>query len=146
LTHPTAIHRFEDNKAIEHDKGVEEAQHGGTVEGVADADTAAPNWAAIQDGYEQAKANIVDPFPDTEKIDVRAVQPPAPTGSLPGTEAMSVAARSLAELLVVEGAASPARGPAPATASPVASHRRRGWWRRIRSTMHGILPEEGRGH
>jgi hypothetical protein len=141
LTHPTAIHLFEDNHAVE------EATGGATVGGAADADTAAPNLAAIQLSYEEAKANIVDPapawasetddgepFPGTEKIDVRTVQLPAVPDGTRGTEAMSVAARSLAEQLAAEEAQPRAAGdPASGTAAPG----RRGWWRSIRTVLTG---------
>jgi hypothetical protein len=134
LTHPTAI---------------EQRQDGGAVEEA--ADTAAPHLAAIQDSYEEAKANIVDPsrsptyparecsdpHPGTEKIDVRAVKPPVPRDAIPGTAAMSVAARSLAEQLVAEEMRSSARsGEPPASAVPSARPR---WWRALRTAMHDAV-------
>ena len=130
MTNPTVIHRFQDNEAVAAAPG---------------AATAEPHLAAILHSYEEAKANIVDPappwpspadggdpVPETEMIDLSRVGlPVVPDGSR-GTEAMSAAARVVAERSVLEEAGPPATdsdpGPEPGTASPG----RRGWWRGIR--------------
>ena len=149
MTNPTVIHRFQDNQAVA------DAQDGEAVEGEAGADTAAPHLAAIQDSYEAAKANIVDPapvwpspadddepFPATEKIDGRMVMLPSVPDEAAGTEAMSVAARLVAEQLALEEAASPASGPVEPEAPSGAVPRRRRWWRAIRSARDVAVPEE----
>jgi hypothetical protein len=113
-------------------------QDGDAVENFVVDDAAAPQLAAIQHGYEEARASIIDPsdaplnwvhdpanpHPDTEEIDVDAVPPPAAHDEPPPTEAMSVAAKYLAEQQA-SGAWSPAHAPA---------HRARAfdlrrWWR-----------------
>jgi hypothetical protein len=148
LTNPTVIHRFQDNRAVA------DAQDGEAVEGDAAADTAAPHLAAIQHSYEAAKANIVDPapvwsqadddepFPATEKIDGRMVTLPPVPDEAAGTEAMSVAARLVAEQLAVEEAASPASGPGKPEAPSAEVPRRRRWWRAIRSAPDVAVPED----
>ena len=141
MTHPTAIWRLRDNTTVEH------GQDDGAGEG---ADAVAPTLAAIQNSYEEAKANIVDPappwpspadggepLPATEKIDLRGVTLPTVPDGTRGTEAMSVAAKFLAEQQVVEQGTSPASGPAP-DASSAAPAGRRGWWRGIRTALHGV--------
>ena len=132
MTDPTVLHRFENNAAVAGSPAV--------------ADRVEPHLAAIQRSYEEAKSNIVDPapswpsaadegeaFPGTEKIDVRTIGLPAVPDGSSGTEAMSVAARRLAEQLAAEDEEPPVRrtGQAPASAEP------RGWWRSIRSALHG---------
>jgi len=123
LTQPTATHRFEDNQAVD------------TAQ-----DIAAPNLAAIQHSYEDAQANIVDPFPETEKIDVRTVQLPAVPDGTPETEAMSVAARFLAEELASEKEQLASRTPALPESPPATSTGRRHWWRGMRSARRGTAP------
>jgi hypothetical protein len=129
LTDPTVIHRFEDNEAA-----VQAAE-------------AVPHLADILRSYEEAKANIADPapswpadegeaFPGTEKIDVRTVGLPAVPEGTKGTEAMSVAARFLAEQLVREDGHG-AGGIQPAPAQGPASPEPRGWWRSVRAALHG---------
>ncbi len=135
MTHPTATHRFQDNE-------------------VADADTAAPNLAAIQDSYEAAKANIVDPappwpsaadddepFPETELIDGRMVMLPSVPDGSSGTEAMSVAARFLAEQQALEEARPPVTDSEPGPERAAATPGRRGWWRGIRKALHSGDPD-----
>ena len=89
---------------------------------IASADAVLPPLAAIQQGYEEARAWIIDPtraplnwvhdpdnpHPDTEEIDLDAVPPPAFHDPTPDTEAMSVAAKYLAEQQALGEAASPA--------------------------------------
>ena len=100
---------------------------------------AAPQLAAIQHGYEQARASIIDPtreplnwvhdpadpYPRTEAIDVDAVPPPLPQDATPPTEAMSVAAKHLAEQQALEEAAASAQS-SPRAADPLGLRR---WWR-----------------
>jgi hypothetical protein len=102
-------------------------------------DEAAPHLAAIQQGYEDAKASIIDPtraplnwvhdpadpYPDTEAIDLDAVPPPVSDDAHPSTEAMSVAAKHLAEQQALEELGLPA--PAFSGAGDVLGLRR--WWR-----------------
>jgi hypothetical protein len=111
LTDPTVTHRFQDNHAVQpaRDDG------SGTV---ADP-VATAGLAAIQQGYEEAKAGIVDPvrvpaspaddadaLPDTEKIDLRQVALPVVR---PGTREVTAAV------------------PPPG---------RRSWWRGVRRAWH----------
>jgi hypothetical protein len=107
--------------------------HPEAVEDVAGADIAAPELAAIQNRYEEAKAVIIDPgsplYPATEAIDVHAVMPPVPHAATPPTEAMSTAARLLAEELVTEEARPSAVSPGP-----------RQWWRAVRVALQGAVP------
>ena len=130
MTDPTVTHRFEGN-------GV-----------VADAPS---DLSAIQDSYERAKANIVDPaldwslpadegepLPATEKIDVRTVDLPAVPARIPGTTAMSVAARLVAEQLALEEGRE--RAPGRGRGGQTAELGRRGWWRSIRAALHGSAP------
>ena len=140
MTHPTTIWLLKGNEAVEH------GQDGETSD-------AAPNLAAIEHSYEQAKASIVDPahsatcaderepYPETEMIDVRAVALPAVPDGTSGTEAMSVAARFLAEQLVREELGSPESAPARPQAPPAPSPGRRGWWRGRRTALHDAVPE-----
>ena len=86
MTDPTVTHRFQDNRAVETTRA---DGRRGDVAGAA----AVPRLAAIQQGYEEAKAGIVDPMraraeddadplPATEKIDIRQVALPAvPAGT-----------------------------------------------------------------
>lgn len=74
----------------------DQAHDGDTVENFV-IDAAAPQLAAIQQGYEEARASIIDPtreplnwvhdpadpYPATEAIDVDAVPPPLPTARPP---------------------------------------------------------------
>lgn len=144
MTDPTVIHRFADNHAV---TGVPDD---GAAGGEVGDGAATPNLAAIQHSYEQAKANIVDPSPDwplddeplpaTEKLDVRSAKLPAVPAGTRGTAAMTVAARCLSEQPVVDELRSaPTRSAQPDAAS-AASPGPRGWWRGIRSALHGALP------
>jgi hypothetical protein len=131
VTGPTPIHIFRDNEAVDPDP--------------AGAAAVAPLLAAIQLGYEEAKACIADParsssagaagqepLPDTEAIDLRSVPLPAVPDAVAGTAPMSLAARSLDERMVVEEQRPPAAGgqavPAPAPAG-------QGWWQRLRAAF-----------
>jgi len=83
----------------------------GDAPNVASAEAVLPPLAAIQQGYEEARACIIDPdraplnwvhdpenpHPATEAIDLDAVPPPALSNPTPDTEAMSLAAKYLAE-------------------------------------------------
>jgi hypothetical protein len=94
LTDPTVTHRFQDNHAVQ------PARDDGSNT-VADP-VAAAGLAAIQQGYEEAKAGIVDPaavpsspaddeepLPGTERIDLRQVTlPPVRPGTREATAAM----------------------------------------------------------
>ena len=107
-----------------HPNAVEGRQDGRTT-----VDTAAPQLAAIQQGYEEAKACIAgqagssghgerpdaDPHPDTQAIDIRPVEPPAACEATPPTTAMTVAARFLAERPLLDGTAARVNpsGPTP---------------------------------
>jgi hypothetical protein len=122
-----------------HPTSTEQAQDGDAVQNFVIDDAAAPELAAIQQGYEEARASIIDPtrtplnwvhdpadpYPATEAIDVDAVPPPVPHDATPPTEAMSVAARQLAEQQAVGEAADPAQASTRA-ADPFGLRR---WWR-----------------
>jgi hypothetical protein len=137
LTKPPVIHRFQDNDAVAGPMG---------------GDTAAPHLAAILHSYEEAKANIVDPapawpspaddepFPATEKIDGRMVMLPSVPDEAAGTEAMSTAARVVAENLALEEMGPPATSSDPGPERGTASPGRRGWWRSLRNALHGGGP------
>lgn len=98
MTDPTVTHRFQDNRAVETARA---DGWGGEVAG----SVAVPRLAAIQQGYEEAKAGIVDPMrtcaaddadplPATEKIDIRQVALPAvPAGTREATAASPPPAR-----------------------------------------------------
>jgi len=117
----------------------EQTQDGDAVQNFVVDDAAAPPLAAIQQGYEEAKASIIDPsraplnwvhdpadpHPATEEIDVDAVPPPVPHDATPPTEAMSVAAKQLAEQPLTGAGASPAHA-SPRTADFLGLRR---WWR-----------------
>jgi hypothetical protein len=120
-----------------HPTSTDQAQGGdGGGNFVIDA-AAAPQLAAIQQGYEEARASIIDParaplnwihdpadpHPDTEAIDVDALLPP-PHDATPPTEAMSVAAKQLAEQ---QALGEPAPAPAPTRTADFLGLRR--WWR-----------------
>jgi hypothetical protein len=105
--------------------------------------------AAIQHGYETARACIIDParpswysaedsdaYPDTEEIGVHAVKPSLVTHALPGTEGMSVAARLLAEQMTWGGLQAPTRGfrSRPARVPPARGR----WWRGMGSRVTGV--------
>jgi hypothetical protein len=106
---------------------------------VASAEAVLPPLAAIQQGYEEARACIIDPdraplnwvhdpenpHPATEEIDVDAVPPPVPHDPTPSTEAMTVAAKQLAEQQLLDEAALPAQT-SPRTADFLGLRR---WWR-----------------
>jgi len=94
---------------------------------------------AIQQGYEEARASIIDPtgaplnwihdpanpHPATEEIDVDAVPPPVPHDATPATETMSVAARQLAE----QGLPGQAAALAPTSPGAAGLTRLQRWWR-----------------
>jgi len=104
--------------------------HPEVVEGVTGADLAAPELAAIQHRYEEAKAVLHDPgYPLTEEIDLDAVKPPVPQHATPPTEAMSTAARLLAQRLVAERA-----GQSAVAAGP------RRWWKAVRAAFPRAVP------
>jgi hypothetical protein len=98
-----------------------------------------PPLAAIQQGYEEARASIIDPasaplnwvhdpadaHPDTEAIDVDALPPPVPHDATPPTEAMTVAAKHLAEQQILDEASLPAKS-SPRTGDLLGLRR---WWR-----------------
>ena len=122
-----------------HPTSTEQTQGGDAVENFVIDDAAAPQLAAIQQGYEEARASIIDPtraplnwvhdpadpHPDTEAIDVDAVPPPVPHDATPPTEAMSMAAKHLAELQAMGEEAPPAhRSTRPADVLGL-----RRWWR-----------------
>ena len=106
---------------------------------VASADAVLPPLAAIQQGYEEARASIIDPtraplnwihdpenpHPATEEIDVDAVPPPALRNPTPDTEAMSVAAKYLAEQQALGEETAPAQR---STGGALSAGVRR-WWR-----------------
>ena len=89
MTDPTVI--FQDNQAVA------QGHDGAPIETEAGAEQAASQLAAIQHSYEEAKADIVDdvppwstpgddeePFPATQKLDVRTLGLPAvPGGAVP---------------------------------------------------------------
>ena len=137
-----------------HTMATKKIQDGGAVDGAAGADAATSHLAAIQHSYEEARACIVDPsrspsypaqdcidaYPETEALDVDAVLPPVPENPTPPTESMSVAAKSLAERLVVEDEGWQATGRGPVSddaAGPTGSRR---WWRASRATLRGAAP------
>ena len=111
----------------------------GDAPNVASAEAVLPPLAAIQQGYEEARACIIDPdraplnwvhdpenpHPPTEEIDVDAVPPPTLSNPTPDTEAMSVAAKYLAEQQALGEESAPAQPPTGGAFS--ASVRR--WWR-----------------
>jgi hypothetical protein len=117
----------------------EQAQGGDAVQNFVIDDAVAPQLAAIQQGYEEARASIIDPtraplnwvhdpadpHPATEEIDVDAVPPPVPHEATPDTEAMSMAAKHLAELEAMGEEASPT-GTSVRTSDPLGLRR---WWR-----------------
>jgi hypothetical protein len=121
-----------------HPTSTDQAQDGDAVENFVIDDAAAPQLAAIQQGYEEARASIIDPtreplnwvhdpanaYPATEAIDVDAVPPPVPSEATPPTEAMSVAAKHLAEQQAMEEAAASAQ-----TSPRAADVGLRRWWR-----------------
>lgn len=122
-----------------HPTSTDQAQGGDAVQNFVIDDAAAPPLAAIQQGYEEARASIIDPtraplnwvhdpadpHPDTEEIDVDSVPPPAPHDATPPTEAMSVAARHLAERQAF-GEAAP---PVPTSMRTTDFLGLRRWWR-----------------
>ena len=122
-----------------HPASTEQTPDGDAVENFVIDDAAPPPLAAIQQGYEEAKASIIDPtraplnwvhdpadpHPDTEAIDVDAVPPPVPQDATPPTEAMSVAAKHLAEQQAMGEEAPPAHASAH-TADFLGLRR---WWR-----------------
>ena len=122
-----------------HPTKTEQVPVGDAVEAVAPAEEAAPQLAAIQQGYEEARACIIDPtraplnwiydpadpHPATEAIDVDALPPPVPHEATPPTEAMSLAAKYLAEQSVLDEAASSA----PTSTRAADSSGLRRWWR-----------------
>ena len=123
MTHPGPIHVFHGNEAVD----------------PAVAEVAAPLLAAIQHGYEQAKACIVDPsrspstagedesaFPGTEAIDLRTAALPAVPAPEPGTTPLILAPRPPAP------AASPTAGEPAGAAAPAGQ---RGWWRSLRALL-----------
>ena len=103
-----------------------------------DPETASTYLAAIQIGYEEAKAGIMEPanfvsdvaFPGTEKIDITEVGLPAVPAEVSGTEAMTVAARRLAEQLASED-----EGFRPSSAEPAGPAGRPSWWRTVRRAL-----------
>jgi len=111
----------------------------GDAPNVASAEAVLPPLAAIQQGYEEARACIIDPdraplnwvhdpenpHPATEEIDVDAVPPPTLRNPAPDTEAMSVAAKYLAEQQALGEEAAPAQ---PSTGGALSASVRR-WWR-----------------
>ena len=117
----TRIHQLHDNRAV-------------------DPETASTHLAAIQIGYEEARAGIIEPanfvsdevaaFPGTEKIDVTSFGLPAVPAGESGTEAMTVAARRLAEQFAAEDA-----GFRPSGAQPVQPAGRPSWWRAVRRAL-----------
>jgi hypothetical protein len=122
-----------------HPTSTDQAQDGDAVENFVIDTAAAPQLAAIQQGYEEARASIIDPtraplnfvhdpasaYPATEAIDVDAVPPPVPHDAIPATEAMSVAAKHLAEQQAL-GEAAPPPETSARTADPFGLRR---WWR-----------------
>ena len=117
----------------------QQAQTEDDAPNVASADAVLPPLAAIQQGYEEARACIIDPdraplnwvhdpenpHPDTEEIDVDAVPPPALHDPTPDTETMSVAAKYLAEQQALGETARPAE---TSTGGAFSAGMRR-WWR-----------------
>ena len=103
-----------------------------------DPETASTHLAAIQFGYEEAKAGIMEPanfvcdevFPGTEKIDITSVGLPAVPAEESATEAMTVAARRLAEQLADEDT-----GFQPSGAEPAQPAGRPSWWRAVRRAL-----------
>ena len=67
-----------------------------------------------------------DLYPATEEIDVRALKPPVAHNATPPTEAMSIAAKFLAEQLVSEEMRASAEG-LPGE---------QGYWRAARTALH----------
>ena len=119
-----------------HPMAMEPPEDGDAVEGLPSADIAAPQLAAIQHRYEEAKAVIIEPrstalHPATEEIDVDAVKPPVPHEATPPTEAMSTAARFLAEQQIT-------LAPTPHRHTLPSGPRR--WWRAVRAALHGAVP------
>ena len=116
MTQPEAVEEFHHAESAEEGQEVEgiEKGQGGEAEEVAGGDIVAPQLAAIQHSYEEARAciassryaadDVTNPHPDTEKIDLRLVKSPAvQEATTPPTRAMSVAARHLAESPVTDG-------------------------------------------
>jgi hypothetical protein len=122
-----------------HPTSTDQAHDGDAVENFVIDDAAAPQLAAIQQGYEEARASIIDPtiaplnwvhdpanaYPETEAIDVDALPPPLPHDATPPTEAMSMAAKHLAEQDAMEEAAASAQT-SPRAGDPLGLRR---WWR-----------------
>ena len=140
---------------------VEVRQKGSTVEerqaGEAGAergaDVVAPELAAIQHRYEEARASIAglsdgsanaaqdlaEPYPETQAIDVRLAKPPTAQSATPPTTGMTVAARCLAEQPEDESCPETQAPHRHADRAPAPS-RHGGWWRAIRITLPRAVP------
>ncbi len=134
---------------------VEVRQKGSTVEGGrgGGADVVAPELAAIQHRYEEARASIAglsdgsgdaaqdlaEPYPETQAIDVRLAKPPTAHNATPPTTGMTVAARLLAEQPEDESCPE-AQAPARSADRAPAPARHGGWWRAIRITLPRAVP------
>ena len=147
MTQSENVEEFQDGMTVE------EGQRGKAIEQGSGGDIAAPQLAAIQRNYEEARAyiaglaysswhgaqDVTDPYPDTEEIDIRLVKPPAVhDASTPPTTAMSVAARFLAERPVIEEVRSPENQRGPRSEPHAAS---RTWEAEMRAPhLHTDLP------
>jgi hypothetical protein len=116
-------------------------------------DLVAPELAAIQHRYEEARASIAglaggsrdaaedlaEPYPETQAIDVRLAKPPTAHSTTPPTTGMTVAARCLAEQ--PEGESCPeTQAPHRHADRAPAPPRHGGWWRAIRITLPRAVP------
>ena len=146
MTQPVVVEVRQESSTVEERPAGEAGARSG-------ADVVAPELAAIQHRYEEARASIAglsdgsgdaaqdlaEPYPETQAIDVRLAKPPTAHSATPPTTGMTVAARCLAEQPEGEScpeAQAPHRSPdrAPAVGRPGA------WWRAIRITLPRAVP------
>ncbi|HLM05834.1 MAG TPA: hypothetical protein VK402_11675 [Blastococcus sp.] len=164
MTQPDAVEERGDAASVGEGQDGEVLSTGpdGAAGEPAGGDIAAPQLAAIQKSYEEARASIARlagvvepaaqdasaPHPETEKIELSLAKPPVvEETATPPTAAMSVAAKYLAERPVIDEMRSQTDAKKPSTEQDAASSTQdevpapaRRWWRALRTALPGVVP------